>query len=407
MAAAVSRGANFMRTAPDWRFLATLGSVTLLGPLAIHAFLPAMPAVKAVFAINDAVAGLTFSITLLVMAFATLIYGSLSDRYGRRPVLLAGLALFVLGSGLSGLAASITGFIAGRMLQALGAGCSVTLARAIARDAYGTEGLVKVIAYLTMAYALGPMISPFFGGLLVDSVGWRGVFWFAVVCGALIGWASWRILGETHPSEARESKPAGYVRDYVRLFSHARFCGFVLQSGFSSGCFYTMAAASTFLMKDYLGRSATEFGSYFVLFPAGYFLGNLVSSRISHRFSIESMVVAGSVINFVAVSSQSISVLIGHVTPLVLFVPGFFLTFGQGISLPNATTGSMRVIPTLSGTASGVGAFFQAFLGALLTELYSILSDGTPMPMVQVVWTSSFLMLAMGMIPLLLKKGAS
>jgi DHA1 family bicyclomycin/chloramphenicol resistance-like MFS transporter len=393
-----------MRGAPDWRFLATLGSITLLGPLAIHAFLPVMPAVKSVFGINDALAGLTFSITLLVMAFATLIYGSLSDRYGRRPVLLTGLALFIVGSGLSGLAASIGGFIAGRMLQALGAGCSVTLARAIARDAYGTEGLVKVIAYLTMAYAMGPMISPLIGGLLVDTIGWRSVFWFAMICGALITWASWHVLQETHPREARQQKHSGYVRNYLRLFSHARFCGFVLQSGFSSGCFYALAAAAAFLMKDYLGRSATEFGSYFVLFPIGFFLGNLVSSRVSQRFSIEAMVLAGSVITFLAISCQSISILAGYITPLVLFVPGFLITFGQGLALPNSTTGSMRVIPSLSGTASGVGVFCQAFIGALLAQLYSVLSDGTPIPMVEVVWPSSLLTLTMGTIPLLVRK---
>jgi DHA1 family bicyclomycin/chloramphenicol resistance-like MFS transporter len=393
-----------MRAAPDWRFLATLGSITLLGPLSVHAFLPVMPAVKAVFAINDAVAGLTFSITLMVMAFATLMYGSLSDRYGRRPVLLTGLGLFVLGSGLSGAAGSIGELLAGRALQALGAGCSVTLARAIARDAYGTDTLVKVIAYLTMAYAMGPMISPFIGGLLADTIGWRGVFWFAAACGALIAWASWRVLGETHPKAARAPKASSFLTDYLRLFSHARFCAFVLQTGFSSGCFYTMATASSFLMKDYLGRSATEFGTYFIAFPLGFFLGNLASSRMSQHFAIETMVFAGSLINAAAITGQSISILSGYLTPMVLFIPGFLITFGQGIALPNATTGSMRVIPSLSGTAAGVGVFCQTFLGALFVELYSVLSDGTPIPMVEVVWGCSLAVLVLGSIPLALKK---
>ena len=390
---------------PDWRFLTTLGSVTLLGPLSVHAFLPVMPAVKSVFGIDDALAGSSFSVTLLVMAFATLIYGSLSDRCGRRPVLLAGLALFIAGSALSGLAASFAGFIVGRILQALGAGCGVTLARAIARDAYGADGLVKVIAYLTMAYSMGPMISPLVGGLLTDTLGWRGVFWFAAGCGLLIGIASWRVLVETLPRAARTGGTSGgFLRDYLQLFSHLRFCGFVLQSGFSSGCFYTLAAASSFLMNDYLGRSATEFGSYFVLFPLGFFLGNLASSRISHRFSIETMVLAGSVINVVAISAMSACILAGYLTPLVLFIPGFLITFGQGIALPNSATGAMRVIPRLSGTAAGVGVFFQAFLGALLAQLYSMISDGTPIPMVEVVSASSILMLAMSLLPIIAKR---
>lgn len=391
--------------APDWRFLLTLASITLIGPLAIHTFLPAMPAVKAVFGISDSVAGLTFSVSLFVMAFATLIYGSLSDRYGRRPVLMAGLGVFVLGSAVSALAPSIETFIAGRALQAMGAGCSVTLARAIARDAYGTEGLVKVIAYLTMAYTLGPMISPFFGGLLVDSVGWHGVFWFATVAGAVITLASGLILYETHKPEARRAARGGsYWSDYRILFSHARFTGFVMQSGFSSGCFYTMASAAAFLMKDYLGRSATEFGAYFFLFPIGFFLGNLVSSRMSHRYSVEAMVLAGSLINFAAITVQSVSILSGYLTPLVLFIPGFFITFGQGIALPNSTTGAMRVVPSLSGTAAGVGVFCQSFLGAVFAQIYSAISDGTPLPMVEVVWTCSVACLAMGFLPWSLRK---
>ena len=166
-----------MRRVPNRRFLVTLASVSLIGPLAIEMFLPAMPVIKSVFATSDAMVGLTYSVALLVMAFATLVYGSLSDRYGRRPMLLTGLFLFTFGSGVSGIADSVSGLMTGRVIQALGAGCGVTLARAIARDGYGSEELVKVIAYLTMAYTLGPMIAALFGGALIDLAGWRSMFW--------------------------------------------------------------------------------------------------------------------------------------------------------------------------------------------------------------------------------------
>lgn len=391
-------------TSPDWRFMATLAAITLIGPLAVHAFLPVMPAVKTVFGISDAMAGLGFTVGLLVMAFATLIYGSLSDRYGRRPVLLTGLALFVLGGALSSFAVSYAGFLAGRMLQAMGAGCAITLARAIARDAYGTDVLVKVIAYLTMAYTLGPMLAPYITGLIVDSAGWRAAFWFMALAGLGILAAAWAILTETHPREARQSKHGSYLRDYTRLFSHLRFAAYVFQTGFSSACFYTLAAASAFLMTGYLGRSASEFGSYFALFPCGFFLGNLVSSRLTKRFSIETMVIVGAGINFLAITAQSIIIFSGHFTPLVLFIPGALITFGQGLALPNATTGSMRVIPSLSGTASGIGVFCQTFLGALFAQIYSTISDGTPLSMTWVTWFCSIMTFIAGSIPFILKR---
>lgn len=390
--------------APGWLFMATLAAITLIGPLAVHAFLPVMPAIKNQFGISDAWAGMAFTLGLLVMAFATLIYGSLSDRYGRRPVLLGGLVLFIAGGVLSSFAESFAGFIAGRMLQALGAGCSITLARAVARDAYGAEVLVKVIAYLTMAYTLGPMLSPYITGLIVDSAGWRAAFWFMAAAGLGILALAWVILVETHPREARQPKGGSYLRDYLKLFSHLRFAAYVLQSGFSSACFYTMAAASAFLMTGYLGRSASEFGSYFALFPLGFFLGNLVCSRLSGRVSIETMVVTGGAINFLAITAQSAVILTGHLSPLVLFIPGALITFGQGLALPNATSGAMRVIPSLSGTASGIGVFCQTFIGALCAQIYSTISDGTPNSMVWVVWVCSVMTLSAGCIPYFLKR---
>jgi MFS transporter, DHA1 family, multidrug resistance protein len=160
-----------MTATPGPLFALALASISLIGPLAVHLFMPVIPAVKAALGLSDALAQLTFSIALFGMAFATLFYGSLSDRYGRRPVLLSGLALFLIGSAVSAAAASIVPLVLGRLLQAIGAGCGVTLGRAIAQDVYGRDRLVKAIAYLTMFYTIGPMISPIVGGILIDTFG--------------------------------------------------------------------------------------------------------------------------------------------------------------------------------------------------------------------------------------------
>lgn len=375
-------------------FATALGAITLIGPLAIHLFLPVMPAVKTAFAISDAVVELTFSVTLFTMAIVTLFYGSLSDRYGRRPVLLSGLALFVIGSALAAFATSVTLLIVGRVIQAVGAGCGLTLSRAIARDVYGPETLVKAIAYLTMAYTIGPMIAPPLGGALMDVLGWRAAFWFALLVGAAILVGAYLILFETRHAGDMGARRGPVLRDYTILLRQGRFVAYVVQSGAMSFAFFGIAAASPLLMKDSLGQSGTEYGLYFMLFPLGYMSGNWISSHLSGRAPIDHMVLIGSILAFLVLGGQAALILAGHLSPLLIFLPGGMTSFAQGLSLPNAQAGAMRVEPTLAGTAAGLGVFAQMFLAAISSELYGIMADGTPSPMI--ILTMSGMVLALG-----------
>lgn len=315
-------------------FALALASIALIGPLVIHLFMPVIPAVKTAFGVSDAVAQLAFSIALFAMAFATLAYGSLADRYGRRPVLLSGLGLFLAGSVISAVAESAAALVLGRLVQAVGAGCGLTLVRAIARDAYGPDRLVKVLAYLTMFYTLGPMISPAIGGFLADNFGWRSVFGFALLLGGLITMGAYAFVFETHPRGEAAAATGGILASYFALFRHARFTAFVLQSGFCSATFMTAASASASLMPQYLNRGATEFGLYFLAFPLGYFAGNLLSSRVGNRISIETMVLAGAIVNAAAVAAECAWLASGSLAPLALFLPGFFMTRGRASRCP-------------------------------------------------------------------------
>jgi DHA1 family bicyclomycin/chloramphenicol resistance-like MFS transporter len=381
-------------------FSLALGLTALITPLAVHIFLPVIPAVKAELALDDAQAQFTFSISLFTMAFATLVYGSLSDRFGRRPVLLSGLALFLLGTAISVVAQSVATLAVGRLVQAIGAGCAMTLVRVIARDAYRAEHLIRVIAYLTMFYTVGPMISPFVGGILVDTLGWRSVFAFALAAGAAITIAAYAAIPETHSAPApAPGSSRGILPAYVALLRRPVFTAFVLQSGFNSGGFMAMASASATLMKELLHRPATEFGLYFLAFPIGFLLGNLVSSRVGSRASNETMVLAGSVLALATILVQAFLLLNGHVQPLTIFVPGLFLTMAQGIALPYTQVGAMAVVPSLAGTAAGIGVFMQNFWGALFAQVYGWIADGTPRPMVLIVTTSGVLCFLVGIVP--------
>ncbi len=383
--------------APSAVFAVVLASIALMGPLAIHLFLPVIPWLKADFGVSDALAQLAFSISLFTMAFTTLIHGALSDRYGRRPMMLTGLGLFLAGSAVSAFAHSAELLVAGRVIQAMGAGAGIALSRVIARDAYGPEALVKAIAYLTMAYTFGPFIAPPISGLLIDAFGWRSVFWFALGAGGLIAAAAFYVLYETHPKPARSSGSAlTLFRGYGRLFAKPRFTVFVMQTAFSSGTFFTLAGASGVLTQVYLGRSAFEYGLLFLFSPVGYLLGNLIASRLSGKVAIEIMVLVGTLVALAAVIGFDYFVLIDQVTVLVIFIPSFIVALGQGIALSNAQAGAIRTIPELAGTASGIGVFLQLLGGAVFTQIYGLFADDTPWPVMWVMSVSALLNVVMG-----------
>ena len=395
-----------MNSTPGPLFAFALAAISLVGPLAVHLFMPVIPAVRAALGLSASLAQLTFSIALFGMAFATLFYGSLSDRYGRRPVLLSGLALFLAGSVISAVATSIVPLVIGRLVQAIGAGCGITLGRAIAQDVYGPERLVKAIAYLTMAYTIGPMISPIVGGLLIDNFGWRSVFGFALGFGALIALFAYLVVFESRPPSAANQVRKSLWRNSADLFRHPRFTAFVLQSGFCTGAFLVTATAAASLLKDMLHRPSAEFGIYFLLFPFGFLFGNFITSRVGSRAANETMVLIGSLLQIVTVTTQSTLLLTGHVSPLMLFVPGFFLTMSQGLSLPYAQSGAMAINPKLAGTAAGLGVFVQNFLGAAFAQLYGLFADGTVVPLTEIAGLSAICGLCVALVPFLMARKA-
>ncbi len=383
--------ANMSRQ-PGRLFALCLASIALIGPLAIHIYLPMIPAVKAGLELSNAMAQLTFSVSIFGLGFSTLVWGALSDRHGRRPVLLSGLCLFLVGGIACAFAPNVELLVLGRLVQAIGAGAGAALVRPIARDAYGPDQMVKAIAYLTMFYTLGPMIAPIVGGFLVDGFGWRSVFAFSVAAGALIAFGAWRVIYETKPPAGAGAPPQqGMARNFVELFSHLRFTCFVLQTGFNTGAFLVAASAASFLMKETLDRPASEFGLWFLTFPLGYFAGNFISSRIGGRVANETMVLLGSSLALVAVLAQSVILVSGYITPSAIFLPCFFITCAQGLSLPYGQAGAMAIIPRIAGTAAGVGVFVQNVVGALFAQLYGLLADGSIWPIVLVTIASASL----------------
>jgi MFS transporter, DHA1 family, multidrug resistance protein len=367
---------------PRWYFFVALVSITFIGPLSIHLFIPAMPAVKEEFGVSTGVAQLTLSLGMLAMAFFTVAYGGLSDRYGRKRVLLGGLVLFTCGAASCMAAANLPMLLAGRILQGAGAGCGVVLARAIARDVYGQDRVAQVIAYLTAAYVLGPMFAPPIGGQLTTLFGWRALFVLASAVGLLVVFAVAFAVPETRARSIGVSHTI--FAGYKSLLRRPRFVGFMLQPGMMSAAFYTQATAASFLAAEQLGADAAKIGVWFFAFPIGFMAGSFISGRIGAKRSIEFMTMLGGVVGVVNGALLAGWLYFGGVSMAALYIPGLFVSLAQGLSMPYAQAGAMAVDTELAGSASGAVVFSQLFWPAALQEITGLLADGTWVPMAAV-----------------------
>jgi DHA1 family bicyclomycin/chloramphenicol resistance-like MFS transporter len=367
---------------PRWYFFMALVSITFIGPLSIHLLIPAMPAVKEAFGVSTGMAQLTLSLAMLSMAFFTVAYGGLSDRYGRKRVLLSGLVLFTCGAASCMAAANMPMLLAGRILQGAGAGCGVVLARAIARDVYGQDRVAQVIAYLTAAYVLGPMLAPPIGGQLTVLFGWRALFVLASAVGLLVILAVAFAVPETRARNA--AVPHGVVAGYRSLLRRQRFVGFMLQPGLMSGAFFTQATAASFLAAELLGADAARIGLWFFAFPIGFMSGSFISGRIGASRSIEFMTTLGGVIGVASGALLAGWLYFGGVSMAALYIPGILVSLAQGLAMPYAQAGAMAVDTDLAGSASGAVVFSQFFWPAALQQLTGLLANGTWVPMAAV-----------------------
>ena len=372
-----------------------LVAISLVGPLSIHLFLPALPYVRQTFAVSESTAQLTFSLAVVVMAFATLVYGTVSDRLGRLPVLLAGLVLFTVGAAVAVMAPGIEVLIVGRVLQGAGAGCGLVLARAIVRDVYGVDQLGKMIAYLTTAYVLGPLTAPLIGGLLTDQFGWESILILPAVFGLIAIVIAPTVIGETGTigTAARQS----LIRGYRQLLGRRLFLLYAFAPAFGSAGFFAQGTAAAYLTIEVLERPASEFGIWFMLGPAGFMAGNFLSGRLGDRLTGSVLIAIGSIISVLGAVMLVGSTVGFGLTTLGLFVPFAILALGQGLVMPHSQAGAIAQEPALTGTASGIVVFLQLLFTAMFSQLVSVLSDGTAIPMMFVVSVCAILGMACGL----------
>jgi DHA1 family bicyclomycin/chloramphenicol resistance-like MFS transporter len=292
----------------------------------------------------------------------------LSDQFGRRPVIIAGMILFVVGSVFCLVAPTIETLIAARVLQGAGGCTGMVLGRAIVRDLYGPRQSASMIGYVTMGMAVIPTIAPAIGGILDQFYGWQGGFFLLLIFGVVVLAASVLYLPETNHAKVSVG-PRQILRSYGLLMKEPLYWSYALTAAFSALTYFAYLGGAPFIAAQLLSLSAAEMGFYFMFVALGYIVGNYISGRFAERVGLYPMILAGTLISGVAVALIGGFAYIGIVTAASLFLPMFILGIGNGVCLPSAISGAVSVRAELAGAASGLLASMQVGMGAIAGSL--------------------------------------
>lgn len=369
--------------------LGMLIAISTMSPLAMQIYLPSLAGMMVVFSASSGEIQLSMSAFFIAVAVSLLFWGPLSDQFGRRPVIIIGMFLFVGGSILCLIASTIEALIAARVLQAAGGCTGLVLGRAIVRDLYGPRQSASMIGYVTMGMAVIPTIAPAIGGILDQFYGWQGGFFLLLIIGIVVLVASVLYLPETNKTRTSIG-PGQVLRSYRLLMKEPLYWSYALTAAFSALTYFAYLGGAPFIAAQLLSLSAAEMGFYFMFVALGYIVGNYISGRFAERIGLYPMILAGTLIAALSVALIAGFAACGIVTAASLFLPMFVLGLGNGVCLPSAISGAVSVRPELAGAASGLVASMQVGMGAIAGSLVAwLFADsflaGSPWSMIWVM----------------------
>jgi MFS transporter, DHA1 family, multidrug resistance protein len=369
--------------------LLLLVAMTGVAPISLYMLVPALPRLAVTFGRDISVAQMTVSLYMVGIACSQIIMGPLSDRFGRRPVLLAGLGLMVLASAACIFAESLPQLIAARFLQALGGATGMVVSRAIIRDLYSRERIGAMISLVIAVMMIAQMLSPLTGGLLETAFGWRSIFYVITAVSLAIAVA----IAVTLPETRRDRLEAGGFRgDVGNLLKSRAFIGYVLCQVLASQIIFTFAGGGPYIVVTQMGRTGAEYGAWFATTGFAYLVGNLFCVRFAPRHSLEKLIwfglalqLAGSLLNLV----WGLSGL--NQAPSWLFGTQMLVMFANAFVMSNSAAGAISVRPEAAGTASGAMGFLQMGLGSLVSQFGAYLGGhfSTPAPLNAAVFVLS------------------
>ncbi len=362
---------------------ALLTTLVAFGALSNNMYLPSFPSLARTFGVPVSGVLLTLAAFFIGFAVGQLFYGSVSDRFGRRPVLLAELAAYTVASAVCGAAPDIATLIAARAVQGLAAASTQVLSRAIVRDIYPPHRAARMLSIMAAVFTLAPAFAPVLGGFLQSWFGWRAIFATQTMIGLVVSLTVWRGLGETLPArDGQALDPGRMLYNYREISRSPVFMGYTLSFAFIFAGMFAFHSGSSFVFIDLLGYGPELYGVFFMMVATGYFLGSLASARITVRIGYGRCVAWGGVIAIAGGAIMVTLALAGIRGWAAIVAPQFVFMFGTALIMPNAIAGALAPFPHIAGAASALFGFTQQVCGALMIAAVGWAANGTELPMV-------------------------
>jgi DHA1 family bicyclomycin/chloramphenicol resistance-like MFS transporter len=381
---------------PSSASLPLLVAITMTGTLAMHIFVPALPRAGADLGASPAAMQLTITLYLVGLAAGQLVYGPISDRFGRRPVIIASLGLYLAGFLLAIPATSIGGLILARIVQSLGGCGSLVIGRAMVRDVSSGQDAARQLALLTIALSMTPALAPAVGGFVDNAFGWRAIF---VGLAALVSVLLLLVvftLPETNRRPVALPGIRAFFGAYARLARSAKFRRYTIAASCGGTSLYAFLAVAPFLIGTLLGRSSQEVGLWCLFVTVGMAVGSALVRIVGGRAEVRVVAQRGNLICLAAAVVLTALIATGHFSIWALVLPLFGYALGVGIVGPNAVAGLMNVDPDAAGSASSLYGFVAMSFGALFTVPVTIFHDAGALPMaLTLLFASSLAALAL------------
>jgi DHA1 family bicyclomycin/chloramphenicol resistance-like MFS transporter len=346
-----------------------LAALSGVGQFATSIYLPSMSAIAADLATSISLVQLTLTAYLVAFALVQLVYGPLSDRFGRRRVVIAGLVVFLAGTLICAVATHIATLLVGRFVQAVGAGAGIVIARAVVRDLFDGAAMMRVMGMITIVFALVPGLTPLLGGVAQDTLGWRFVFWVTIAAATLL----LALVVFRLPETRRPSATAQPMFDYAPILASPVFRRYALSSAFVQGGLFAFFAGSPAVFIDTIAVSPTEYGFYPPLAVSGFIIGGIVVRRIADRLEASQIAATGLGLIVVGAALMLVLPLVTGAGRWQINIPIIVFVSGMGVFMPTAVSMALAGFPGRAGAASALIGFLQMSVAAAAAASVSAL----------------------------------